>query len=123
MTETTSPLARAVRARSLDTRSRATDALRRLDAAGEPISFASVASAASVSRSWLYRDHNLRGEIERLRTQTRSPATPSSERMSTQSEQRRREALLDEIARLKEENEKLRDEVARTLGHQRVLLT
>jgi hypothetical protein len=51
MTETTSPLALAVRARSLNTRNRATDALRRLDAAGEQVSFASVASAASVSRS------------------------------------------------------------------------
>ena len=123
MTETTSPLALAVRARSLDTRNRATDALRRLGAAGEPISFASVASAASVSRSWLYRDHDLRREIEELRGQTRSSATPSSERMSSQSEQRRREVLLDEIARLKEENAKLRDEVARTLGHQRALHT
>ena len=121
MTETTSALALAVRARTLSTRSRATDALRRLDAAGEPISFASVASAASVSRSWLYRDHDLRAEIERLRTQTRSSAAPSSQRMSILSEQRRREALSDEIARLKEENAKLRDEVARTLGRQRAL--
>jgi hypothetical protein len=123
MIETTSPLALGVRARSLNTRNRATDALRRLDAAGEQVSFASVASAASVSRSWLYRDHDLRREIQRLRGQMRSSPTPSSERMSTQSEQRRREALLDEIARLKEENAKLRDEVARTLGQQRALLT
>ena|SRR5580658_10350299 len=123
MTDTTSPLSLATRARSVDTRSRATDALRRLDAAGQPISFTSVASAASVSRSWLYRDHDLRAEIERLRAQSTSPVAPSSQRTSSQSEQRRREALLDEITRLKEENAKLRDQVARTFGQQRALDT
>jgi len=43
--------------------------------------------------------------------------------MSTESEQRRREVLLDEIGRLKEENRRLRDEVARTLGQQRASAT
>jgi Family of unknown function (DUF6262) len=121
MTETTSPLTMAVRARSLDTRIRATDALRRVDAAGAPISFSSVANAAMVSRSWLYRDHDLRGEIKRLRARSTMPAPSSSQRRSARSEQRRREALSDEIARLKEENATLRDEVARTLGRHRAL--
>ena len=100
-----------------------TDALRRLDEAGQPITFTTVANVASVSRSWLYRDPDLRAEIGRLRPRSSLAAPPSAQRMSTESEQRRREVLLDEIGRLKEENRRLRDEVARTLGQQRASAT
>ena len=46
---------------------RARRAIRRLDRAGEPVSFQSVAREASVSRQFLYSHDQLRGEIERLR--------------------------------------------------------
>ncbi|MGH9304087.1 MAG: DUF6262 family protein, partial [Acidimicrobiales bacterium] len=118
-----SPLTLAVRARSLDTRRRAVDALRRLDDAGEPITFTTVANMASVSRSWLYRDPDLRAEIVRLRKPASTPAMPSAQRTTTESERCRREALLDELRRLKEENKRLRDEVARVLGSQRASST
>lgn len=57
----------AARQRHDDTRRKATGALRRLDAAGEPISFAAVARAGGISRAWLYRDAAVRAEIDRLR--------------------------------------------------------
>ena len=40
----------------------------RQDRAGEPISYRAVAQAAGVSRAWLYRQPDLRIEIDRLRT-------------------------------------------------------
>jgi Family of unknown function (DUF6262) len=111
----------AAQQRSQNTRRRALDALRRCDAAGETVTFTSIARAASVSRSWLYRQTDLRAEINRLRTTgTAATATiPSAQRASTDSLQRRLEATLDEIQRLKAENHQLREEVARRFGQQR----
>jgi Family of unknown function (DUF6262) len=111
----------AAQQRAQDTRRRAVDALRRCDAAGEAVTFTSVARAASVSRSWLYRQPDLRAEIDRLRT-TGAAGTatiPSAQRASTDSLRRRLETTLDEIQRLKAENHQLREEVARRLGQQR----
>jgi hypothetical protein len=95
----------ASRARSQRTRQRAEDAIRYLDAEGIAITFTTVAEAAFVSRSWLYRDRSLRTEIERLRTDRPSAAKPSAQRASADSMHRQREALLDEITRLKKENQ------------------
>jgi hypothetical protein len=58
----------AARHRTADARSRAVTALRRLDADGQPVTFSTVASAARVSRSWLYAQDDLREQIGRLRT-------------------------------------------------------
>jgi transposase-like protein len=89
----------ATQQRAQDTRRRAVDALRRLDDAGEPVTFSSVAQTAGISRSWLYRQTDLRA--------------------SSDSQHRRREATLDEIQRLKTENHLLRQEIARRFGQQR----
>ena len=84
---------------------RTEEALRRLDHAGAAISFRAVAEAASVSRAWLYREPALRAEIERLRSDpTRhhgAVVAPSVQRASDESKQRRLEAVLEEITRLK----------------------
>ena len=48
---------------------RARKAIRRLERAGEPVSFQSVAREAGVSRQFLYTVDPLRGEIERLRSE------------------------------------------------------
>jgi hypothetical protein len=87
-------------------------------AAGDPVTFAAVARAAGISRSWLYRQPDLRNEIRRLRTST--PArVPSAQRPSDDSHRRRLEATLDEIQRLKAENHQLRQRVAERFGQQR----
>ena len=73
----------AARRRAAATRKRAVTALRRMDNAGQPITFDTVAREAHVSRSWLYNQPDLRAEIERLRdrdsglneTQPSRPAT------------------------------------------------
>ena len=67
----------AARRRSDDARRRAVTALRRLDADGQPVTFSTVASAAGVSRSWLYAQDDLREQIGRLRTrQQHAPSSP-----------------------------------------------
>lgn len=116
-----SALAAAAQQRTHDTRRRAVEALRRLDAGGQAVTFAGVAEAADVSRSWLYRQADLRAEVERLRgnNPTTIAAVPSAQRASSDSLRRRLEATLDEIQRLKVENHQLREQVAKRFGQQR----
>lgn len=111
----------AAQKRTHDTRQRAVETLRRLDAAGETVTFAGVAMAADVSRSWLYRQPDIRAEIDRLRTSRSATATPvpTSQRASTESIRRRLDVALDEIQRLKIENQQLREQVAKRFGRQR----
>ena len=112
----------AARRRSEYTRAKAIQALRALDAAGEPVTFETVAKRAGVSRSWLYAQPDLRAEIEHLRAaHRRAPASPvpARQRTSDASLLRRLEAANARIRRLTEENRQLREQLARALGEQR----
>jgi len=113
----------AAQQRAEQTRRRAVDALRRMDATGTPITFEAVAREANISRSWLYAQADLRGEIERLRAPSqRQPATPvppQRQRASDTSLLRRLEAAAERIRRLEHDNRELRDALAHALGEQR----
>lgn len=117
----------AARRRAIDTRKRAVKALRRLDAAGTQITFDTLAREASVSRSWLYNQDDLRTEIERRRQRhqtTRSaPIVPDHQRASDASLLRRLEAAAERIRRLELDNRALRDALAAALGERRSDLT
>ena len=115
-------LAAAAARRSSEARQRATDALRRLDATGTPITFAVVADNAGLSRSWLYRDPDIRAEIQRLRTatlQATRPPAPAAERATDASLHQRLSTLLGDNRALRDENRQLRDQIARLLGTER----
>ena len=112
----------AARQRSAYTRSKAIQALRSLDAAGELVTFETVAKRAGVSRSWLSAQPDLRAEIEQLRaTGQRAPSSPvpARQRASDTSLLRRLEAANARIRQLAEDNEQLRDQLARALGERR----
>jgi hypothetical protein len=104
------------------TRAKAVHAIRSLDAQGQSVTFQSVARHAGVSRSWLYAQPDLRAEIDRLRaTHRRAPTSPvpARQRASDASLQRRLQAAQLRIRHLAEENQQLRDQLARALGQQR----
>jgi len=103
--------------RSRDTRKRAVTTIRRLDKAGLPLTMTTVAKAAGVSRSWLYRQPDLHLEIARHRHT--SPAPPVAERASNHSQHQRIEDLHDEIQRLKSEIIALRQQLSERYGQQR----
>jgi Family of unknown function (DUF6262) len=113
----------AARRRALDTRARAVRTLRRLDGAGRPVSFDTVAREARVSRSWLYGQADLRAEIVRLRARSgnlsMSPPVPVRQRASEASLRRRLEAANQQLSRLRAENQRLREELAVALGQVR----
>jgi len=106
----------AAHRRHEETRRKAIDALRRLDADGEPVSFVAVARTAAISRAWLYRDADIRAEIERLRDLHLSPARPRvpfAERASASSLRQELGALRTREAELRNENRLLREALAR----------
>jgi Family of unknown function (DUF6262) len=103
---------------------RSRGAIKELERVGTPITFTTIARAARVSRGWLYNQPELRDAIIQLRrhaeTTTRS-TTPSTQRASTESLRQRHDSARDEITRLRVDNARLREQLARSLGEQRSL--
>jgi hypothetical protein len=118
------PLAAAAARRHELTRAKAVQALRELDRAGMPVTFASVATAADISRSWLYTQPDIRDQIRQLRG-SRDPAAviPASQRATEHSLRARLTATLQRNQQLADENARLRRQLARALGHQRTART
>jgi uncharacterized protein DUF6262 len=120
--EPPAPLAAAAARRHQLTRARAIQALRELDRAGSPVTFTSVASAAGISRSWLYTQPDIRDQIRQLRgPRNPGPATaiPASQRATDTSLRARLATSLQRNQQLAEENARLRRQLARALGDHR----
>jgi hypothetical protein len=116
------PLAAAAARRHELTRAKAIQALRELDRAGAPVTLASVAAAARISRSWLYTQPDISDQVRRLRSTTSSgtaSAVPAGQRASDASLRARLTAALQRNQALAEENARLRRQLARALGDQR----
>jgi hypothetical protein len=112
-------LAEAAARRHELTRAKAIQALRELDRAGMPVTFAAVASAAGISRSWLYTQPDIRDQIQRLRgTRNGKPASaiPASQRATDASLRARLTAALQRNQALADENARLRRQLAHALG-------
>ena len=120
--DNTGRLIDAARHRSELTRAKAIRALRELDHAGTPVTFAAVAAAAGVSRSWLYAQPGIRDQIARLRAATArvpAPAIPASQRASQASLLARLAETAGRNRELAEENARLRRQLAHALGERR----
>jgi hypothetical protein len=113
----------AARDRATATRRRAVAAIRRMDNAGQPISFDAVAREGQVSRSWLYNQPDLRTEIEQLRARRDPGPTrhrlPDRQRASDASLRRRLEVATERNRQLETENRHLREALAVALGENR----
>ena len=118
--DNTAALAAASRHRAESTRQRARAAIQTLDHAGTPITYAAVAHTADVSRTLLYRDPQLREQINRLRASaTRSPRQPAAQRMSQASRNELLTTLREEVHALRAENHALRRQLASRIGQDR----
>jgi hypothetical protein len=116
----TDPLSEAASRRHELTRARAIQALHELDRAGVPVTFAGVARAAGVSRSWLYTQPGISSQIRRLRQQADSAGSvPAAQRATDASLRARLTAALDRNKELADDNARLRRQLARALGDQR----
>lgn len=120
--DNTAHLAAATRRRVTGTRQRARAALKQLDRDGATINYVTVARAATVSRTLLYRDPDLRKEINRLRQRTQpsvAPRQPSAQRMSQASRDELIATLREETRTLRTENQTLRGRLGALLGEKR----
>ncbi|MGO9956372.1 MAG: DUF6262 family protein [Solirubrobacteraceae bacterium] len=118
----TTGLAQAAECRRERAADRARRAIGRLQRAGEPVSFQSVAREAGVSRQFLYSAGALRSEIERLRAaylESGEQQVPAAQRSSDASLRSRNQMLLDENRRLRAELTALREELAGAWGELR----
>ncbi|MGD0609145.1 MAG: DUF6262 family protein [Streptosporangiaceae bacterium] len=117
------PLTQAAARRHELTRARAVQALRELGRSGAPVTFAGVAQAAGISRSWLYTQPDISSQIRRLRQETSSAgsagAVPAAQRATDASLRTRLTATLDRNKQLADENARLRRQLTRALGDQR----
>lgn len=117
-------LLQAAAARHHNARVKTVEAIKRLDQQGDPITFAAVATAARVSRSWLYRQDDLRELIGHLRVgNNQQIRTPAIQRASDASLRQRLDAARHEIAQLRSDNAELRQRLERHLGEQRARRT
>jgi hypothetical protein len=87
------------------------------------VTFSAVASAARISRSWLYTQPDISDQIRRLRRETdragSAGAIPAGQRATDASLRARLTAALARNQRLTDENTQLRRQLARALGEQR----
>jgi hypothetical protein len=117
------PLCEAAARRHELTRSRAVQALRELDRAGVPVTFAGVAQAAGISRSWLYTQPDISSQIRSRRQKAdgagSAGAIPAAQRPTDASLRARLTAALDRNKQLAGENARLRRQLAHALGDQR----
>ena len=117
------PLSEAAARRHQLTRAKTVQALRELDRAGDPVTFAGVARAAGVSRSWLYTQPDIRDQIRKMREKTDpagpAGAIPAAQRATDASLRTRLAAALDRNKQLADDNARLRRQLARALGDQR----
>jgi hypothetical protein len=114
-------LAEHARERHRQTLRRAEKAITELANADEPVTVASVAKRAGVSRSWIYTQPALRARIDQL--QRHSAAATSARDTATRASDeslRHRLALAHErISQLRAENQHLRDALAHAHGELR----
>ena len=120
-------LAAAAARRHELTRAKAIQALRELDRAGTPVTFASIATAAGISRSWLYTQPDISDQVRRLRSAARGrdPAStvPARQRATDSSLRARLTTALERNQQLADENTRLRRQLARALGEHRTSRT
>lgn len=121
MSDRVERLREAAQARHDATLGRARNTLASMTRRGTPVTFRRVAEAAGVSRSWLYRQPELREQINRLRHTSRSRPgpLPTAERATVDSLRQQVHTYRGEINRLRTENHELREQLARRLDADR----
>jgi hypothetical protein len=81
------------------------------------VTFAGVAQAAGISRSWLYTQPDISSQIRGLREKTDGVGTiPAGQRATDASLRARLTAALDRNRQLADENARLRRQLAHALG-------
>ena len=121
--DNTAFLLEATRRRSQEARSRAEEAVRTAQKTREPVSVASIARQARISRSWLYTQTDLVDAINQIKAGAHSPVRTGQQPASVTSLKRRLEAALLRVKNLRAENAELTKRLEAAHGETRRLQT
>lgn len=111
----TDAIVKLAKEKSKEVRNRVEKTLSEMSLKKERINFNSVSQRAQVSKSWLYKEHDIRERIEVLR-ERQIKATYNSPKKSTKSEDVLIKSLKKRIKELEEENSKLKKQLERSYG-------
>ncbi|ORB84461.1 hypothetical protein B1987_12380 [Mycobacterium kansasii] len=120
--DNTAPLHDATRERTAATRRRADEELRAILSSGERLSVAEFARRAGVSRSWLYNQSDLIGQLAGIQPLIRADGVKQPlgiQAASDESIRTRLELAHRRIRTLSQQNQELSDQLARVLGELR----
>jgi hypothetical protein len=118
----TAAIRAAATKRTAHAEARVRKALSAIATSGAEVNFVAVATAARVSRQFLYSHPGLRAEIDQLRTQALVvPRLPARASAGDDSARSRLRATLDDNQRLRDENRLLKEELAIAHGELREL--
>jgi hypothetical protein len=106
----------AAQQRAEQARDRAEHALEEFHRDGQPASVSGLARAARVSRSWIYTQPEVLQKLHRHNRTARKPREGPAERASDASLLRRLEVAHQRIQQLANDNQRLRDQLARAHG-------
>ncbi|EUY94608.1 transposase for transposon Tn554 [Staphylococcus aureus M0437] len=80
------------------------------------MNFNSIAKEANVSKSWLYKEHDIRQRIESLRERQITANVVSKPKKSSRSEEILIKTLKRRVMELKKENKKLQNQIQKLYG-------
>jgi pyruvate-formate lyase len=114
----TEAIVRLAKQKSKKTRENVEKVISKLSLEGKTINFNTIAKEANISKSWLYKEPDIRQRIESLRTQQQKRLNVRS--ISTKSSSRSEEVLIrtlkTRIKELEKENQKLKSQIQYLYG-------
>ncbi|MBY0597019.1 DUF6262 family protein [Bacillus bingmayongensis] len=113
----TEEIVRLAKLKTNRTREGVEKAISKLSLEGKVINFNTVAKEANVSKSWLYKEQDIRKRIELLRKQQQNhSSTRSMVKKSSRSEEVLIKTLKMRIKELEGENTKLKNQIQKLYG-------
>ncbi|MDK8643854.1 MULTISPECIES: DUF6262 family protein [Bacillaceae] len=113
----TKEIVRLAKQKNLETKKKVEKILSKLSLEGKPINFNSVSKEANVSKSWLYKEPEVRKRIENLRQQQiNNSVYIQKNKRSMRSEEILIKTLKERIKKVEDENIQLKKQVEKLFG-------
>ena len=109
-------IVRLAKQKSHKTREKVDKAISKFSIEGKAINFNSIAKEANVSKSWLYKEHDIRQRIESLRERQITSNVVSKSKKSSRSEEILIKTLKRRVMELEKENKKLQNQIQKLYG-------
>src|SRR5699024_4544625 len=107
---------RLAKQKSQKTREKVDNAISKFSIEGKAINFNSIAKEANVSKSWLYKEHDIRQRIESLRERQITSNVVSKPKKISRSEENLIKILKRRVMELEKENKKLQNQIQKLYG-------